>query len=51
MNLKNIKVNKSQTMGEQLLEGRRPHISWDNIHPQISEFCEKIYKGTFEGIF
>lgn len=48
---KNIKVNKSQTMGEQLLEGRRPHISWDNIHPQISEFCEKIYEGTFEGIF
>ena len=48
MNLKNIKVNKSQTMGEQLLEGRRPHISWDNIHPQISEFCEKIYEGTFQ---
>jgi hypothetical protein len=48
---KNIKVNKKQTMGEQLLEGRRPHISWDNIHPQISEFCEKIYDGTFENIF
>ena len=48
---KNIKVNKSQTMGEQLLERRRPHISWDNIYPQISEFCEKIYEGTFENIF
>jgi hypothetical protein len=48
---KNIKVNKSQTMEKQLLEGRRPHISWDNIHPQISDFCEKVYEGTFEGIF
>jgi len=47
---KNIKVNKFQTMGEQLLEGRRPHISWDNIYPQINEFCEKIYEGTFENI-
>jgi hypothetical protein len=42
---KNIKVNKNQTMGEQLLEGRRPHISWDNMRPQICEFCEKIYEG------
>ena len=48
---KHIKVNKTQTMGEQLLEGRRPHISWDNIYPQISDFCEKIYEGTFENIF
>jgi ribosomal protein S24E len=48
---KNIKINKTQTMGEQLLEKRRPHISWDNIYPQISDFCEKIYEGTFENIF
>jgi len=48
---KNIKVNKYQTMGQQLLEGRRPHISWDNIYPQISYFCEKVYEGTFENIF
>jgi hypothetical protein len=48
---KNIKVSKTQTMGEQFLEGRRPRISWDNIYPQISEFCEKIYEGTFENIF
>lgn len=48
---KNIKVNKLQTLGEQLLQGRRPHISWDKIYPQISDFCEKIYQGTFENIF
>jgi hypothetical protein len=48
---KNIKVNKVQTMGEQFIAGRRPHISWDNIYPQISDFCEKIYTGPFENIF
>ncbi len=48
---KNIKVNKTQTMGDQLLEGRRPHISWDHIYPQISSLCEKIYEGSFENIF
>jgi hypothetical protein len=47
----NIKVNKKQTMREQMVEGRRPHISWDNIYPQISSFCEKIYSGNFENIF
>lgn len=48
---KNIKVSKKQTLGEQLIEGRRPHISWNNIYPQISIFCEKIYEGNFENIF
>lgn len=48
---KNIKVSKTQTMKEQFDEGRRPHISWCNIYPQISNFCEKIYEGTFENIF
>ena len=47
----NIKVNKRQTMQEQMNEGRRPHISWDNIFPQISGFYEKIYSGSFENIF
>lgn len=48
---KNINVNKFQTMEEQLLQGRRPHISWDTIYHQIYNFCEKIYEGTFENIF
>ena len=50
-NFKNIKVNKKQTLGDQLNEGRRPHISWNKIYPQINEFCEKIYEGEFENIF
>ncbi len=48
---KNIKINKKQTMEEQFLQGRRPHISFDNIYSQINNFCEKIYDGTFNDIF
>jgi hypothetical protein len=49
--MKKIKMNKTQTHEEQCSEGRRPHISWDKLYPQISEHCVKIYEGTFEGIF
>lgn len=38
-------------MKEQLKQGRRPHISWINIYPQITDFCEKIYDDTFDNIF
>lgn len=48
---KHIKMNKTQTHEEQCEEGRRPHISWDNIHSQISDKCIKVYDGGFEGIF
>jgi hypothetical protein len=48
---KQIKMNKTQTNADQCEEGRRPHISWDNIHSQISEKCVKVYEGTFEDIF
>jgi hypothetical protein len=48
---KKIKMNKHQTNENQCDEGRRPHISWNNIYSQISEKCEKIYEGTFENIF
>jgi hypothetical protein len=48
---KGIKMNKTQTFEEQCLQGKRPHISWDNIYPQISDHCFKVYEGNFEGIF
>lgn len=48
---KNILINKNQTMGEQFIQGRRPHISWNSLYPQICQFCEIIYQGTFENIF
>lgn len=48
---KNVKMNKTQTHSEQCEEGRRPHISWDKLYPQIKDFCVKIYDGSFEDIF
>ena len=48
---KNIKMNKTETHEDQCDAGRRPHISWDKIYPQISDHCVKVYEGSFEGIF
>ena len=48
---KGIKMNKTQTHEEQCEEGRRPHISWNNIHSQIPDKCIKVYEGNFEDIF
>lgn len=48
---KNIRMNKTQTHQEQCNEGRRPHISWDKLYPQIESHCTKVYEGTFEDIF
>jgi hypothetical protein len=47
----NIKMNKTQTMKEQCKQGKRPHISWENIYSQIPDKCFKVYDGTFEDIF
>jgi hypothetical protein len=48
---KQIKMNKTQTYEDQCNEGRRPHISWDNIYSQIPNKCIKVYEGSFEDIF
>lgn len=48
---KNIKVSKTETISDQINKKRRPHISWNKIYPQIKEYCQQIYKGTFEEIF
>ena len=48
---KNLKMNKTQTIEEQCLEKRRPHIGWVKIYEQIPEHFEKIYEGSFENIF
>jgi hypothetical protein len=49
--MKQIKMNKNQTHEEQCDEGRRPHISWDKLYPQVSDYCIKVYEGPFENIF
>ena len=46
-----IKVNKRQTFDDQSKQGRRPRITWESLHPQISSYCTKVYEGTFEDIF
>jgi len=48
---KSLKMSKNQTHEDQCNEGRRPHISWDNIYCQLHHIAVKIYDGTFEGIF
>jgi len=47
----NIKINKKQTLIEQCNQGRRPRINWNALYPQIQNYCNKIFDGTFEEIF
>lgn len=47
----NITVSKTQTMGDQCKQGRRPRISWNALQPQLAGFCDKIYEGNFDDIF
>jgi len=48
---KNMKMNKTQTHEDQCDEGKRPRMSWDNIHKQLGDLCVKIYDGSFNNIF
>jgi len=48
---KNIKVKKTQTFEDQCKQGRRPRINWNSLYPQISQYSEKIFEGSFESIF
>lgn len=48
---KNIKVNKTSTFADQCAQGRRPRITWESLYPQITNYCTKIYEGTFNDIF
>ena len=44
---KNIKVNKTQTFEDQVKQGRRPRINWNDLKPQIENHCTKVYHGNF----
>ena len=48
---KNMKMNATETFADQCAQGRRPHIPWDSILPQIRDHCTLLYSGAFEGIF
>jgi hypothetical protein len=46
-----IKVSKTQTFEDQTKQGRRPHITWESLYPQIESYCSKVYEGDFDNIF
>ena len=48
---KKIKMNKNETFEDQCKAKRRPRINWSSLYPQISQYCEEVYNGTFENIF
>lgn len=48
---KNIRMNATETFADQCTQGRRPHIAWELLRPQIADHCSILYEGTFEGIF
>jgi hypothetical protein len=49
---KNIQMNEEETNEQQCDDGRRAHISWENIKSQLPpEKISQVYNGTFEGIF
>jgi hypothetical protein len=50
-NWKSIKVKKNQTYEEQCKQGRRPRITWKSLYPQIKDYTEIVYEGSFEEIF
>ena len=48
---KNIKISKTQTFQQQVDQGRRPHICWEVLYPQISNHTVKVFEGSFLDIF
>jgi hypothetical protein len=42
---KNIKVNKKETFGDQILLGRRPRIQFKSLYNQIEPYTKIIFKG------
>lgn len=46
-----VMINKTTTFATRAGAGTRPRIKWTALYPQISEFCTKIYEGSFEGVF
>jgi hypothetical protein len=46
-----IMINKTETFEDQCKQKRRPRICWKLLHPQLKDYCKKIFEGTFEDIF
>lgn len=46
-----IRMSKTETWKNQVDVGRRPHIGWEILYPQIKDHCTEVYRGSFEDIF
>lgn len=46
-----IRMSATETFGAQCAQGRRPHIVWEALRPQLGTHCQLIYEGGLEGIF
>jgi hypothetical protein len=44
---KAIKVSRTQCFDDQCRAGRRPRITWESLHPQITAHTTKVFEGTF----
>ena len=50
---RSVKMNKKkgETHEDQSGQGRRPHIAWHDLYPQVKDHCTKVFEGKFEDIF
>jgi hypothetical protein len=46
----NIKVNKKETIGDQIKNKRRPHINFNSFFEQIKEYSTKIFEDSFTNL-
>jgi hypothetical protein len=46
----NIKVNKNETIRDQIKNKRRPHINFNSFFKQIKEYSTKIFEDSFANL-
>ena len=48
---RNIKVSKTETMGDQCVVGKRPRQHFSKIKEQLGDCIEKIFEGNFSELY
>lgn len=43
----NIKVNKNETIKDQIKNKRRPHINFNYFYQQVEDYSTKIFENSF----
>ena len=46
-----LKLSKASTFADCCNQGKRPHITWNALFPQIENHADRVYEGTFHSIF